>query len=93
MHSRHVLVIHPRGYGLGHAGVLLAFRVIGGEDADVFHDHLVWFCLEAVDLESSQTQHFVRVLTVFERDDGAEEVVLVFEGTVAGDPVFGVAHV
>jgi hypothetical protein len=48
----------------------------------MFHEELVWLTAEAVDLEPSQGQHLVVVLSIVDRNEAAEELLLAFE--VAG---------
>jgi hypothetical protein len=72
-------MIDSRGDCPRHRRVLFAAGVVGGEDPDMFHQHLIWFTSKAVYLESSEVEHFVGVFGVIDGDQTLEELLLAFE--------------
>ena len=72
----YIFVIHLCSYCFSCLFVLSETRIAGGKGSDMFHDYFIRFCFESEYFESSESQHLVLVLAVFDWEEIGEELLL-----------------
>lgn len=92
MYFRNVLMIQLCSDGLCCLLVLHKSRIVGSECSDMLHYDLIRLCAESVYFKAAESKHFIMVLSVLDRHESIEELLLGREGNVSSHPVFSIAH-